>query len=833
MRLSLTRGRSRSRTLAVFAIAAALVVTLLSAITTPTPARAMDLPPSILEGGFIISDAEFYDSTSMTEAQIQTFLDARVPTCRATTGPTCLKSFRADLPAKAADAYCKAVAAKPNATAAHIIWAAATACGINPRVILVMLQKEQGLVTSTAPVEWSYRAAMGQSCPDTPAGCSAAAAGFVNQVYLGARQQQLYTKNPNSYNHKAGQISTIRWHTTASCGTSRVFIQNQATANLYNYTPYRPNVASIAAGSGTGDSCSTYGNRNFYNYYVAWFAPGTSAPVDACLQPVPADIAAQSGNATMKDVSASARNARTAPTLRCTTGLTTLAPGTAVTVTGAYGSWTRATVGGATVWLTTSSLDSTVTGTPAGTTDACAMPAATSIAAASGFAAVTTGTLNARLAPSTACTTGTVQIGQGEVYARTGVYGAWWRLTIAGKTYWSHSDYLTDAVVTPAPPISGTAKAGQILTANTGTWSPKPSAFAYQWKRAGAAIAGATASTYRVTNDDAGKALTVTVTGNVPGQGNVAQTSAAVTPTGFATVRLSGEDRYATATAVSRTAFPNGARTVYLVSGSEFADALAASPLAASQGAALLLTAPKALPAAVATELTRLAPTRVILVGGTTAIDSAMAGRITSLLGSGVAVSRIGGVDRYETSRLIAATWSGVDTAYVATGVHFADALGAAAVAGTKKAPILLVKGDGRDAGVKTIESLATLKATKVVLVGGEAALSKEIAAQFTAAKLSVTRYGGIDRYATNAALNAASYGTPVGSVVVATGTDFPDALAGSLLAASSASPIFVTQGTCATGSLGDFLATRGVGSVTLIGGADALSGDVARLKRC
>jgi hypothetical protein len=50
-----------------------------------------------------------------------------------------------------------------------------------------------------------------------------------------------------------------------------VYIQNQATANLYYYTPYQPNAASLRAGYGEGDGCSTYGNRNFYQYFNDWF----------------------------------------------------------------------------------------------------------------------------------------------------------------------------------------------------------------------------------------------------------------------------------------------------------------------------------------------------------------------------------------------------------------------------------------------------------------------------------------------------------------------------------------------------------------------------------
>jgi hypothetical protein len=50
-----------------------------------------------------------------------------------------------------------------------------------------------------------------------------------------------------------------------------VFIENQATAGLYNYTPYTPNDAALNNMYGTGDACSSYGNRNFWRIYTDWF----------------------------------------------------------------------------------------------------------------------------------------------------------------------------------------------------------------------------------------------------------------------------------------------------------------------------------------------------------------------------------------------------------------------------------------------------------------------------------------------------------------------------------------------------------------------------------
>ncbi|MGA6126315.1 MULTISPECIES: SH3 domain-containing protein [unclassified Microbacterium] len=450
MRLSVSVPRRPLRSLAIL-LATVLSLSVLMAVAPASTATAADprLPSTIEDGGFIISDAEYFNGGSMTAAQAQTFLEARVPSCKATSGPTCLRNFTADIPAKAKDAYCAAIPKKTKVRAAEIIVTVGKACGLSPKVILVMLQKEQGLVTSTKPSEWSYRAAMGMNCPDT-APCSAASAGFFNQVYLGARQQQVYANNPTKYGYRKGQVATVKWHPNSACGTSKVLIKNQATANLYIYTPYRPNMAALAAGYATGDSCSSYGNRNFYNYYVQWFAPevnrwgsGAAARVDACTAPKTADIVPASSVATVT----AATTARKAPSTLCAAGSSSVAKSAKVTVTGTYGSWARATVGSTSMWIAKSAL-SIASGTPAG--NPCAVPAESSVTKAGGTITVVSENLRARKAPSLDCATGFRWITAGQKYERTGIYGAWWRIQVAGSTYWSHSDYMTVEEKPPA-----------------------------------------------------------------------------------------------------------------------------------------------------------------------------------------------------------------------------------------------------------------------------------------------------------------------------------------------------------------------------------------------
>ncbi|PFG31899.1 LGFP repeat-containing protein [Paramicrobacterium agarici] len=246
-----------------------------AAVLTAMPMETQKAEAATFDAGHIIDDEVFYDSTTMTESQIRSFINSKVPAC--TSGYTCLDEYKENTTGRSADSYCKAIAGGKNEDAARIIYKVSRACDINPQVILVTLQKEQGLLTHHWPSEWRYTIAMGFGCPDG-ADCNSKYFGFQNQLYLGARQFQIYRAWPNSFNYVAGKTNSIKWHPNSSCGTSRVYIENQATAGLYNYTPYRPNQAALNAGYGTGDSCSSYGNRNFFLYFNDWFGSTYAGP---------------------------------------------------------------------------------------------------------------------------------------------------------------------------------------------------------------------------------------------------------------------------------------------------------------------------------------------------------------------------------------------------------------------------------------------------------------------------------------------------------------------------------------------------------------------------
>ena len=233
----------------------------------PSTAHAQSASASDWRAGNIIDDSLFYNGNDMTASEVQAFLNSKVSNCSA--DATCLKDYSQSVPGYTADSYCGALSSGYKSSA-QIIQQVSNACGIGSKVLLVLLQKEQALVTNTRPTADHYQKATGFACPDT-APCDSQYAGFFNQVYRAARQYKVYRANPNSYRYKARQNNQVQYHPNISCGSNNIYIENDATAGLYIYTPYQPNTAALNNLYGTGDGCSSYGNRNFWRIYTGWF----------------------------------------------------------------------------------------------------------------------------------------------------------------------------------------------------------------------------------------------------------------------------------------------------------------------------------------------------------------------------------------------------------------------------------------------------------------------------------------------------------------------------------------------------------------------------------
>ncbi len=251
--------------------------------------------------------------------------------------------------------------------------------------------------------------------------------------------------------------------------------------------------------------------------------------------------------------------------------------------------------------------------------------------------------------------------------------------------------------------------------------------------------------------------------------------------------RDSGASRYETAVAVSSKSFPSGVPVVYIATGKNFPDALAGGPAAALEHGPLLLVAPDQIPAAVKTELTRLAPKRIVVLGGTSVVTAAVMTDLQHYT-SGT-VTRVSGPDRYATAAAISSSTfpRGVFAVFLATGKNFPDALSGGPAAAYVDSPLLLVSKDSLPAATKA--ELARLRPQFVFVLGGTSVISAQVqtaALQYTASKASgtVIRLQGGDRYETGANISGYWFAPGIDVAYVATGANFPDALSGGPAAA-------------------------------------------------
>lgn len=294
------------------------------------------------KAGRIIDDNIFTNANDMSVADIQAFLNSKVPVCdsngqksvgyyyNASTGQpkfswfsggawvtttravfaqrysayyqtnisnlplTCLKNYyevpkTAPGPGLPASNAFGAPIPTGAVSAAQMIYNASIKYRINPKVLLVKLHTESAgpLTTDDWPFQNQYLYAMGAQCPDSGPGgsanCNSNYAGFSIQIDEAAALLRWYldsmTQSWWQYK-KPYQVNSILWNVSQTgCGAGDVYIETKATAALYTYTPYQPNAAALANLYGTGDGCSAYGNRNFWRIYTDWFGKTAGSPV--------------------------------------------------------------------------------------------------------------------------------------------------------------------------------------------------------------------------------------------------------------------------------------------------------------------------------------------------------------------------------------------------------------------------------------------------------------------------------------------------------------------------------------------------------------------------
>jgi putative cell wall-binding protein len=294
--------------------------------------------------------------------------------------------------------------------------------------------------------------------------------------------------------------------------------------------------------------------------------------------------------------------------------------------------------------------------------------------------------------------------------------------------------------------------------------------------------------------------------------------------------RIDGSDRFETSAAVSKAAYPAGGVPVaFVASGAGFPDAIAAGPAAAKLGGPLLLTGPDTVPASVLTELKRLAPAKIVIVGGTAAVSDSVRSAVSRVQSN---VVRVAGVDRFETSRQLATYAFPVATgAYFASGMNFPDALSASSAAAASQQPVLLVGGSGA-ADAPTNAHVKAAKITSATIVGGPAVIETALDQSLRSSGLTVARKGGADRFETSHLVNSSVF-TNASTVYLASGAGFPDALSGAAIAGAAKAPLFLSGASCIPRAVLDDITALSATKVVLIGGTIALRPEVAAFQVC
>lgn len=653
--------------------------------------------------GYIFSDANFFDSDSRTTAQMQAILDDKGRNCSGQpNGVPCLKAFSQATPDKPADAMCSAYRGSSSESAATIFTRVGAACGINPLVLAVLVQKETSLVSTTSPTERLYNRATGFNCPDST-GCDNGSAGFFTQVYGAARQFKKYANPPGSGSnftaYAPDTTPNILYNPNTACGSSPVSIRNQATANLYYYTPYQPNSYAL---TNTGDAnCATYGNINFWYIFSDW--------------------------------NGSLANAGVAPAGRVDTPRIS---GTTLTASG---------------WAVDP------------TTQQRAISTTVTVTAPDGSKTVRT------------------QAAGGDRGDIPGEYPA------AGRRHGFSATAPVSAIGTYTVCVSAASVEWNLWTGSGDSKAP------------GSKDLGCSSVSY---------------------QGSISVS------------RLAGTDRQGTAVEISKATFGANVPVVYIATGSTFPDALSAAPAAAKQGGPLLLVDQNSMSQTVRTELTRLKPAKIVVVGSKLSVSDALLNDLKQYVRGGATPTRLGGVDRYDTAKKVIqyAFSDGSSRAWLATGEKFPDALGASAAAGSVDAPVLLVNGGLSTADATTKSLVSQLGVRSLTIAGDSRSVSDGIERSLPVA--SISRIAGSDRYDTSEKLNRAAF-TSAGTVFLATGENFPDALAGATAAGYTSSPLFAVRPTCVPQAVLDDITRFGAKKVVLLGGPGTLSDSVARLTSC
>lgn len=284
--------------------------------------------------------------------------------------------------------------------------------------------------------------------------------------------------------------------------------------------------------------------------------------------------------------------------------------------------------------------------------------------------------------------------------------------------------------------------------------------------------------------------------------------------------RIGGETRIETAVELSKKV--DKSDTVIIANAYKFPDAMASAPLAYLKNGVILLTTgdkSKGVPKATINEIQRLKAKNIIVVGGNSSVSDE---EVSALKKVAKNIKRIGGVDRYQTSELIAYEVNKLtdnkNKVVVASGEVFPDALSVGSYASRKGLAIILSKHNQLPLYSK--QAIKNIGANDFIIVGGVNTISKSVEESINGKKV---RYAGLDRYETAKEIAENTYSNP-NRVFIASGEIFIDSLVVGPVAGRFEAPILLTNKNSLPKPTKDFTMKSSVKHITIVGGVNTVS---------
>ncbi len=303
--------------------------------------------------------------------------------------------------------------------------------------------------------------------------------------------------------------------------------------------------------------------------------------------------------------------------------------------------------------------------------------------------------------------------------------------------------------------------------------------------------------------------------------------------------RVGAEGYHETAALISADNFLDRVDTIVIAAGVktdvstsvDYPDILMAGPAAAALGGPVLLVTANEIPEGVASEIAFHKPKRIVMIGGTSVISSAVEAELVSLTDGMTEVTRLAGVDRWDTAALLSKQAFRPDVSNVvvvtSSGDELAEVLAAGAAAAALGGPILIVRAKRTNRFPEAVkQELTRLQPRRITIIGSTVGADHEAELEkFTTGP--VERWQGENRYDTPAVISKAIFEPGVKNVVIASGESFPDALTAGLAASATRSPLLLVAPDGIQTSASDELTRLSPEEITVVGTVEQVSEDI------